>query len=129
MFILKFHSHASNIFKQTVSSLITPLVGTLFTTFFLSPIPGNITYYSRDPYHVGQVPLYSTYDYIRAYTTYGAVKIGSCGFPLTYQSPIYPFNITSPATFTGFAKSGDSGLSPFELTTLLSGMIIKLMLL
>ena len=66
----------------------------LISSFLLPPILGNITYYSREASSVGQRPLYSTYDYILTYTTYGATKLGSCGFPITYQRVNFPLNMT-----------------------------------
>ena len=112
----------------------------------MPPILGNITYYSREASYVGQIPLYSTYDYIQTYTTYGATKLGSCGFPITYQRVNFPLNMTddisaaptfspsaspsfispsaSPFSFkTAGQSSGDSGPS-LDWMTLLSGMII-----
>ena len=67
----------------------------LISSFLLPPILGNITYYSREASSVGQRPLYSTYDYILTYTTYGATKLGSCGFPVTYQRVNFPLNMTN----------------------------------
>ena len=110
----------------------------LISSFLLPPILGNITYYSREASSVGQRPLYSTYDYILTYTTYDATKLGSCGFPVTYQRVNFPLNMTddisaaptfspsaSPFSFkTAGQSSGDSGPS-LDWMTLLSGTRIQ----
>ena len=65
-----------------------------FSCFSFIIITGNITFYRRSSSLVGQSPLTSNDQFDSAYTLRNTIEIGSCGFPISYQEGVYPFNIS-----------------------------------
>ena len=55
---------------------------------------GNITFYRRLNSVVGQSPLTRDDQFDSAYSLRNTTEIGSCGFPVSYQEGIYPFNMS-----------------------------------
>ena len=80
--------------------------------YFFFRFQGNISFYLKETSDIGQKPLRSKYDFISAYTTFFSQIIGSCGFPITYQSATSltnstsnPYPSPSPTPYSPFAPS------------------------
>ena len=82
-----------------ISQSISPSLYSLFLLYlfhsnFTKFMAGNITFYRRLNSVVGQSPLTRDDQFDSAYSLRNTTEIGSCGFPVSYQEGIYPFNMS-----------------------------------